>query len=473
MHERRMRISRDLLSLYEVAYVPKNPSCLRQGIGQNCLVKAEGWSMVNERSRALFERAQKLMPGGVNSPVRAFRAVGGTPFFVAKGEGCYLWDVDGNKYVDFVCSWGPLILGHAHPEIVAAVKEAVEKGTTYGAPTELEVLLAEKIQQAFPSMEMLRLVNSGTEATMSAIRVARGYTGRKKIVKFEGCYHGHADYLLVKAGSGATTFGIPDSAGVPEGTAQDTIVLPYNEVQAFNETMDAIGDEIAAVIVEPIAGNMGVVLPKPEFLRALQEQTERHGAVLIFDEVITGFRVAFGGAQSLYGIRPDMTCLGKIVGGGFPLAAYGGRREIMQSVAPLGPVYQAGTLSGNPVAVTAGLKTLEILERDNPYPELERKTRQLTEAIADAAKEVGIPVQINQIASMFTVFFTDQPVTDYASAKRSDTQRYARFFHALLERGVYFPPSQFEAAFVSIAHDDEALTVTQEAVKFAMRTLAQ
>lgn len=427
--------------------------------------------MRNDGSKALFERAQKLMPGGVNSPVRAFRAVGGTPFFVARGERCYLWDVDGNRYVDFVCSWGPLILGHAHPEVVAAVKEAVEKGTTYGAPTELEVLLAEKIQQAFPSMEMLRLVNSGTEATMSAIRAARGYTGRRKIVKFEGCYHGHADYLLVKAGSGATTFGVPDSAGVPEGTAQDTIVLPYNDVRAFNETMDAMGDEIAAVIVEPIAGNMGVVLPNPDFLKALREQTEKHGAVLIFDEVITGFRVAFGGAQSLYGIRPDMTCLGKIVGGGFPLAAYGGRREIMQSVAPLGPVYQAGTLSGNPVAVTAGLKTLEILERDNPYPELESKTRQLVEAISRSAKEAGIPVQINQIASMFTVFFTDQPVTDYSSAKRSDTQRYARFFHALLERGVYFPPSQFEAAFVSTAHDDEALAKTQEAVREAMKAL--
>ncbi len=427
--------------------------------------------MTNEKSRALFERAQKLMPGGVNSPVRAFRAVRGIPFFVAKGEGCYLWDVDGNKFIDFVCSWGPLILGHAHPEVVSAVKEAVEKGTTYGTPTELEVLLAEKIQQAFPSMEMLRLVNSGTEATMSAIRVARGYTGRKKIVKFEGCYHGHADYLLVKVGSGATTFGIPDSAGVPEGTAQDTIVLPYNDVQAFNETMDAMGDEIAAVIVEPIAGNMGVVLPKPEFLKALREQTEKHGTVLIFDEVITGFRVAFGGAQSLYGIRPDMTCLGKIVGGGFPLAAYGGRKEIMQSVAPLGPVYQAGTLSGNPVAVTAGLKTLEILERDNPYPELESKTRQLTEAIAEAAKGFGIPVQINQIASMFTVFFTDQPVTDYSSAKRSDTQRYARFFHALLERGVYFPPSQFEAAFVSTAHDGKVLAATQEAVRLAMKAI--
>jgi glutamate-1-semialdehyde 2,1-aminomutase len=412
------------------------------------------------------------MPGGVNSPVRAFKAVGGTPFFVAKGEGCYLWDVDGNRFVDFVCSWGPLILGHAHPEVVAAVKEAVERGTTYGAPTELEVALAEKIQQAVPSMEMLRLVNSGTEATMSAIRAARGYTGRKKIVKFEGCYHGHADYLLVKAGSGAATFGIPDSAGVPEGTAQDTIVLPYNDIEAFNKTMDAMGEEIAAVIVEPIAGNMGVVLPKPEFLAALRQQTEKHGVVLIFDEVITGFRVAYGGAQSLYGIKPDMTCLGKIVGGGFPLAAYGGRKEIMQTVAPLGPVYQAGTLSGNPVAVTAGLKTLEILERDNPYPELERRTKQLTQVISEAAKEAGVPVQINQIASMFTVFFTDQPVVDYASARRSDTQRYARFFHALLERGVYFPPSQFEAAFLSTAHDDEALSFAQDAVRSAMKAIA-
>jgi glutamate-1-semialdehyde 2,1-aminomutase len=426
----------------------------------------------NEKSRALFERAQSLMPCGVNSPVRAFKAVGGTPFFVAKGEGCYLWDVDGNRFVDFVCSWGPLILGHAHPEVVAAVKEAVERGTTYGAPTELEVALAEKIQQAVPSMEMLRLVNSGTEATMSAIRAARGYTGRKKIVKFEGCYHGHADYLLVKAGSGAATFGIPDSAGVPEGTAQDTIVLPYNDIEALNKTMDAMGKEIAAVIVEPIAGNMGVVLPKPEFLAALRQQTEKHGVVLIFDEVITGFRVAYGGAQSLYGIKPDMTCLGKIVGGGFPLAAYGGRKEIMQTVAPLGPVYQAGTLSGNPVAVTAGLKTLEILERDNPYPELERRTKQLTQVISEAAKEAGVPVQINQIASMFTVFFTDQPVVDYASARRSDTQRYARFFHALLERGVYFPPSQFEAAFLSTAHDDEALSFAQEAVRSAMKAIA-
>jgi glutamate-1-semialdehyde 2,1-aminomutase len=426
----------------------------------------------NEKSRALFERAQSLMPGGVNSPVRAFKAVGGTPFFVAKGEGCYLWDVDGNRFIDFVCSWGPLILGHAHPEVVAAVKEAVERGTTYGAPTELEVALAEKIQQAFPSMEMLRLVNSGTEATMSAIRAARGYTGRKKIVKFEGCYHGHADYLLVKAGSGAATFGIPDSAGVPEGTAQDTIVLPYNDIEAFNKTMDAMGEEIAAVIVEPIAGNMGVVLPKPDFLAALRQKTEKHGVVLIFDEVITGFRVAYGGAQSLYGIKPDMTCLGKIVGGGFPLAAYGGCKEIMQTVAPLGPVYQAGTLSGNPVAVTAGLKTLEILERDNPYPELERRTKQLTQVISEAAKEAGVPVQINQIASMFTVFFTDQPVVDYASARRSDTQRYARFFHALLERGVYFPPSQFEAAFLSTAHDDEALSFAQEAVRSAMKAIA-
>ena len=429
--------------------------------------------MAGEKSRALFERAQRLMPGGVNSPVRAFRAVGGAPFFVARGEGCFLWDVDGNRYVDFVCSWGALILGHAHPEVVAAVKAAIERGTTYGAPTELEVRLAEQIQAAFPTMEMLRLVNSGTEATMSALRVARGYTGRGKVVKFEGCYHGHADYLLVKAGSGATTFGIPDSAGVPESFSQETIVLPYNDADAFIRTMDEIGDQVAAVIVEPVAGNMGVVLPQQKFLQALREQTRKHGAVLIFDEVITGFRLTYGGAQHLFGIEPDMTCLGKIVGGGFPLAAYGGRREIMQAVAPLGPVYQAGTLSGNPVAVTAGLTTLRVLERDKPYAELERRTNWLTDAIADAARAFNIPVQINRIASMFTAFFTDQPVTDYASAKRSDTKRFARFFHALLQQGVFLPPSQFEAAFLSVAHSDEVLAQVAEAMRQAMRQVAE
>ncbi|MFA0770465.1 MAG: hypothetical protein REDVDVYQ_000973 [Candidatus Fervidibacter sp.] len=429
--------------------------------------------MAGEKSRALFERAQRLMPGGVNSPVRAFRAVGGTPFFVARGEDCFLWDVDGNRYVDFVCSWGALILGHAHPEVVAAVKAAVERGTTYGAPTELEVRLAEQIQSAFPTMEMLRLVNSGTEATMSALRVARGYTGRGKVIKFEGCYHGHADYLLVKAGSGATTFGIPDSAGVPESFSQETVVLPYNDAEAFNRMMDTIGDQVAAVIVEPVAGNMGVVLPQQKFLQALREQTRKHGAVLIFDEVITGFRLTYGGAQHLFGIEPDMTCLGKIVGGGFPLAAYGGRRDIMQAVAPLGPVYQAGTLSGNPVAVTAGLTTLRILERDKPYAELERRTNWLTDAIADAARAFNIPVQINRIASMFTAFFTDQPVTDYASAKRSDTKRFARFFHALLQQGVFLPPSQFEAAFLSVAHSDEVLAQVAEAMRQAMRQVAE
>ena len=429
--------------------------------------------MAGEKSRALFERAQRLMPGGVNSPVRAFRAVGGTPFFVARGESCFLWDVDGNRYVDFVCSWGALILGHAHPEVVAAVKAAVERGTTYGAPTELEVRLAEQIQSAFPTMEMLRLVNSGTEATMSALRVARGYTGRGKVIKFEGCYHGHADYLLVKAGSGATTFGIPDSAGVPESFSQETVVLPYNDAEAFNRMMDTIGDQVAAVIVEPVAGNMGVVLPQQKFLQALREQTRKHGAVLIFDEVITGFRLTYGGAQHLFGIEPDMTCLGKIVGGGFPLAAYGGRRDIMQAVAPLGPVYQAGTLSGNPVAVTAGLTTLRILERDKPYAELERRTNWLTDAIADAARAFNIPVQINRIASMFTAFFTDQPVTDYASAKRSDTKRFARFFHALLQQGVFLPPSQFEAAFLSVAHSDEVLAQVAEAMRQAMRQVAE
>lgn len=430
-------------------------------------------AMTGEKSQALFERAQRLMPGGVNSPVRAFRAVGGTPFFVARGEGCFLWDVDGNRYVDFVCSWGALILGHAHPEVVAAVKTAVERGTTYGTPTELEVRLAEQIQSVFPTMEMLRLVNSGTEATMSALRVARGYTGRSKVIKFEGCYHGHADYLLVKAGSGATTFGLPDSAGVPEKFSQETIVLPYNDADTFICTMDEIGNQVAAIIVEPVAGNMGVVLPEPNFLQALREQTRKHGAVLIFDEVITGFRLTYGGAQHLFGVEPDMTCLGKIVGGGFPLAAYGGRRDIMQTVAPLGPVYQAGTLSGNPVAVTAGLTTLRILERDKPYADLERRTNWLTDALADAAREFGVPVQINRIASMFTVFFTDQPIVDYTSAKRSDTKRFARFFHALLQRGIFLPPSQFEATFLSVAHSDEVLAQVAEELREAIRQVAE
>lgn len=412
------------------------------------------------------------MPGGVNSPVRAFRAVGGTPFFVVSGKGCYLYDADGKGYIDFVCSWGALILGHAHPEVVSAVKEAIERGTTFGAPTELEICLAEKIQEAFPTMETLRLVNSGTEAVMSALRVARGYTGRSKIIKFAGCYHGHADHLLVKAGSGATTFGVPDSSGVPEAITRDTIVLPFNDSETFRRVMGEVGEEVAAVIVEPVAGNMGVVPPKWDFLVALRTLTRKYGAVLIFDEVITGFRITYGGAQAFYGIQPDMTCLGKIIGGGFPLAAYGGRRDIMEIVAPLGPVYQAGTLSGNPVAVTAGLKTLEILRRDNPYGELERKAKTLTAMIFEAAKEFKIPLQINRVASMFTVFFAAEAVTDYETARKSDPQRFSRFFHALLGQGVFLPPSQFEAAFLSTAHDGEALERAGEAARKALQAIA-
>ncbi|MCS7223925.1 MAG: glutamate-1-semialdehyde 2,1-aminomutase [Armatimonadetes bacterium] len=420
----------------------------------------------------LWERAQQLLPGGVNSPVRSFRSVGGQPFFVDRGQGCYLWDVEGNRFIDYVCSWGALLLGHSHPRIVTAVQAAVERGTSYGAPTPLEVALAEKIQEAFPTMERIRLVNSGTEATMSALRVARGYTGRDKVIKFIGCYHGHADYLLAKAGSGATTFGVPDSAGVPPSLTQDLILLPFNDAGAFQRTMDQWGDHIAAVIVEPIAGNMGVIPPKWDFLVALRSETKKHGTVLIFDEVMTGFRVAYGGAQALYGIQPDMTCLGKIVGGGFPLAAYGGRKEIMQVVAPLGPVYQAGTLSGNPVAVTAGLATLQFLQETHPYGELDEKGRWLQEALQSAAQKVRIPVQINRVGSMMTLFFTDQPVTDYESAMRANTRAFAAFFHAMLEMGIFLPPSQFEALFLSIAHGSEELEKTADAAEKAFEKVA-
>lgn len=427
---------------------------------------------VERNQDQLWERAQQLLPGGVNSPVRSFRSVGGQPFFVDRGQGCYLWDVEGNRFIDYVCSWGALLLGHSHPRIVTAVQAAVERGTSYGAPTPLEVALAEKIQEAFPTMERIRLVNSGTEATMSALRVARGYTGRDKVIKFIGCYHGHADYLLAKAGSGATTFGVPDSAGVPPSLTQDLILLPFNDAGAFQRTMDQWGDHIAAVIVEPIAGNMGVIPPKWDFLVALRSETKKHGTVLIFDEVMTGFRVAYGGAQALYGIQPDMTCLGKIVGGGFPLAAYGGRKEIMQVVAPLGPVYQAGTLSGNPVAVTAGLATLQFLQETHPYGELDEKGRWLQEALQSAAQKVRIPVQINRVGSMMTLFFTDQPVTDYESAMRANTRAFAAFFHAMLEMGIFLPPSQFEALFLSIAHGSEELEKTADAAEKAFEKVA-
>jgi glutamate-1-semialdehyde 2,1-aminomutase len=419
-------------------------------------------------SADLFTAAQRVIPGGVNSPVRAFRGVGGEPFFVARAEGARIWDVDGRAYIDYVGSWGPLILGHAAPSIVEAVTAAAARGTSYGAPTAGEVELAEAITHAYPSIEMMRLVSSGTEAAMSAIRVARGATGRDVLVKFEGGYHGHADSLLVKAGSGGATFGIPDSRGVPAALAALTVTVPFNDVDAVRAVFDARGGEIAAVIVEPVAGNMGVIPPAPGFLEGLRDLTTRHGAVLIFDEVITGFRVAFGGAQALYGIRPDLTCLGKIIGGGLPVGAYGGRADLMRHVAPLGGVYQAGTLSGNPLAVAAGLATVRALGAPGVYDRLEARGARLARGLADGARRAGIPLTVNRVGSMLTGFFCAGPVTDYASAKRADTERYARFFHALCARGVYVAPSQFEAAFVSLAHTEADVDATVNAAADAL-----
>jgi glutamate-1-semialdehyde 2,1-aminomutase len=422
---------------------------------------------VSSRSDSLFAKAQRVIPGGVNSPVRAFRGVGGTPFFVSRAEGCRITDVDGRTYIDFLGSWGPLILGHSAPSLLEAVGEALRRGTSYGAPTEGEVELAELISRTVPSMEMVRLVSSGTEAAMSAIRLARGATGREAIVKFEGCYHGHADSLLVKAGSGGATFGVPDSLGVPAALAALTVTVPFNDLHAVTGVMAARGREVAAIIVEPVAGNMGVVPPAPGFLQGLRALCDAHGALLIFDEVITGFRVAHGGAQALYGVRPDLTCLGKIIGGGLPVGAYGGVRTVMERVAPLGGVYQAGTLSGNPLAVAAGLSALRALATPDVYERLEHGGAQLQAGLENAAKSAGVPLTVNRVGSMLTGFFTDVPVTDYASAKRSDTTRYGRFFHAMLDGGVFLAASQFEAAFVSLAHGaadlDEASAIARKA----------
>lgn len=414
-------------------------------------------------SRSLFEAAQRVIPGGVNSPVRAFRAVGGSPFFVQRAAGSRIWDVDGRSYIDLLGSWGPLILGHAPPEVVEAITEAARGGTSYGAPTPREVEMAELLARAVPSIEMVRLVSSGTEAVMSAIRLARGFTGLEAIVKFDGCYHGHADSLLVKAGSGGATFSLPDSQGVPASLASLTITLPFNDIESVDAAFRRRGREIAAVVVEPVGGNMGVVPPAPGFLEGLRRLTTENGALLIFDEVITGFRVAYGGAQALYGVTSDLTCLGKIIGGGLPVGAYGGRRDLMERVAPLGPVYQAGTLSGNPLAVAAGLATLKRLADSAVYARLEASGRQLQEGIESAAHAAGVPVTVNRVGSMLTAFFTDGPVTDYASAKRSDAARYGKFFHAMLERGVFIAPSQFEAAFVSLAHSDADLDAISRA----------
>lgn len=422
----------------------------------------------HQRSKELYERAVKVIPGGVNSPVRAFRAVGGDPVFIQRGEGAYLYDVDGNRYLDCIGSWGPLLLGHAHPDILSAISAQLPHGTTFGAPTELEVQFAEELCEAVPSLQKVRLVSSGTEATMSAIRVARGYTGRDVIVKFEGCYHGHADFLLAKAGSGVATLGLPECAGVPASITANTLTLPYNDAQALHTAFKEHGSAIAGVIVEPVVGNMGCVPPTPGFLEALREVTQRHGALLLFDEVMTGFRLAYGGAQERFGIMPDLTMLGKIAGGGLPLGAFGGRADIMDMVAPVGPVYQAGTLSGNPVAVAAGLATVQTLKarRHVLYERLDTMGSKLSDALRYAAEEAGVPVVVNQIGSMITVFFTDLPaVSNYAQAKTSNTQRFARWFRTLLEEGVYWPPSQFESAFLSDAMSEEDIFRLIEAAR--------
>ena len=413
--------------------------------------------MTQTKSQHLFDRAQRVIPGGVNSPVRAWRGVGGTPPFITRGEGSHIFDADGNEYIDYIGSWGPLLLGHRHPEILAAIEEALTRGTSFGAPTEQEIELAETIRAMVPSMELVRLVNSGTEATMSALRVARGFTNRDVTIKFEGCYHGHVDSLLVKAGSGVATLGLPDSPGVPKGFSDTTITLPFNNTEAVEQAFANHGEKIAAIIVEPVCGNMGCIPPAPGFLESLRAITAKHDSLLIFDEVMTGFRVAPGGAQQLYNIKPDLTTLGKVIGGGLPIAAYGGRQDIMAHVAPSGPIYQAGTLSGNPLAVSAGLAMLRYIQT---HPEIYQQFHAATAALAASASK-GITV--NRVGSMMTWFFTPAPVTDYDTAKHSETSRFKRFFHAMIERGIYLPPSQFEALFVSTAHSEEDLKRTAEA----------
>ena len=428
--------------------------------------------MQQTKSQELFAQAQQFIPGGVNSPVRSFRAVSGTPPFIARGQGCRVSDVDGNEYIDYLGSWGPLVLGHAHPAVVEALQRAAEGGTSFGAPVELEVELARCICQALPSVDRVRLVSSGTEACMSAIRLARAYTGRSKIIKFSGCYHGHADGLLVKAGSGAMTHGIPTSAGVPESYAAETLVADYNDVASVESFFQAWPDAIAGIIVEPVAGNMGVVPPAEGFLESLRRITAENGAMLIFDEVITGFRLAYGGAQTLYGITPDITCLGKIIGGGLPVGAYGGRQDIMEMVAPLGPMYQAGTLSGNPLAVTAGLTTLTELQRAGTYERLESLAGRLADGLTQAFARAEVPGTLNRVGSMMTGFFTAGPVESLAQVEQADTEAYGRYFHAMLERGVYLAPSQFEAGFVSLAHTEADIDRTLEIAAAALESLS-
>ena len=415
---------------------------------------------MENRSGELFLKAQKVIPGGVNSPVRAGRAVGIDPPFIQRADGCYLWDADGKRYIDYVCSWGPMILGHRPPEVIQAITDALENGTSYGAPTELELNLATMIVETVPSIEMVRMVNSGTEATMSAIRLARGFTGRNMIIKFDGCYHGHTDSCLITAGSGLATFGIPGSPGVPEELAKLTISLPFNSLEAVEIAVEKFGDQIAAIIIEPVAGNMGVVLPEEGFLEGLRRITREHGILLMFDEVITGFRVSPGGAQELYDIMPDLTCLGKIIGGGLPVGAYGGRRDIMSHIAPEGNVYQAGTLSGNPLAMAAGTATLMILKNKEVYGKLEEKSRFLFSGLRDAAKKAGVDIVINRVGSMGSLFFTKHPVVDFSSVKETETSKYTPFYKEMLTQRIYLAPSPFEALFVSLAHNEEIMNKT-------------
>lgn len=425
--------------------------------------------MKRTRSESLFQTAQQYIPGGVNSPVRAFKAVGGNPLFIVKGKGARITDADGNEFIDYVASWGPLIFGHAHPQIVEAVSQQAQLGTSFGAPTELEIELAQKVAEAVPSIETVRLVSSGTEATLSALRLARGFTGRDKIVKFEGCYHGHGDSLLVKAGSGVLSLGLPDCPGIVSDLAKKTLTLPYNDINAVEELFSSLGKEIACLIVEPIAGNMGVVPPQPGFLEVLRKVTAKSGTLLIFDEVITGFRVAFGGAQKLYGVSPDLTCLGKIIGGGLPVGAYGGKKEIMDHIAPTGAVYQAGTLSGNPLAVTAGIEMLNLLSQPGVYDDLEKKSERLCHGFKENVKQAGVTATFTRVGSMFSMFFTDQEIVSFESVKTSDTHLFKRYFNAMLEEGIYIAPSQFEAGFMSAVHTDEDIDATLAAQGRALK----
>lgn len=423
-------------------------------------------------SKQAFVKAKNIIPGGVNSPVRALRSVGRDPIFIQSGKGSYIWDIDGNRYLDYVGSWGPLIVGHAHPAVVEAIQKTAERGTGFGAPTELETELAQEVLYAYPAMEMVRMVNSGTEATMSALRLARGITGRDKIVKFEGCYHGHSDSLLIKAGSGALTLGIPTSPGVSTATASATIVAQFNDFSALEEIFTRDGQDIAAVILEPVAGNMGVVLPEPGFLQKVRELTKRHGSILIFDEVMTGFRVSYGGAQVKFEIEPDLTCLGKIIGGGLPVGAYGGKREIMEQIAPSGPIYQAGTLSGNPLAMAAGLSTLQLLQQPGTYEELERKTTSLAQGLQSIAQELDLPTWVNSIGAMFSTFFTNQQVKDFQSASSSNVELFAKFFQGMLERGIYLAPSQFESVFLSTEHSNDDIEYTLEQARLVLKSIS-